>query len=311
VALSEEPTDASVKLPETTTPMPMPKSPPAILESIAHAIYFELTNTPYQCANALLAFVFGLVLVVDGEFSFRWLLVCATFLVVAIMAMNHVTAVWGISYSSTIRQVVGLEAGLVGGYAALRGIDGVQIVVGAILGAALAHQTLAFLAAHGFHSLITSRWCMVVYFSVFVLGFVFLFSKKLHMRSLAMISSAIGGALCSSAIAFFCTELAVKGYMPFLQHLPTVQPVGGTWIQFLRFLWSCQHIDDVGIFAGSKYNLEFKEQTWRTDRLADCTLWLIFFLVGTRVQLRRLKPAGQVASKELNQSLLGELPKQP
>jgi len=150
----------------------------------------------------------------------------------------------------------------------------------------------------------------VAYFSAFVIGFVIMFSKKLHLKSLAVLSAGLGGAFCSSAIAFACTELAVKGYMPFLQHLPTVQPVGGTWIQFLRFLWSCQHIDDVGIFAGSKYNLEFKDQMWRTDRLADCALWFIFFLVGTRVQLRRMKPS-QVASKELNQSLLGELPKQP
>eukprot|EP00441_Pelagodinium_beii_P018780 CAMPEP_0197651148 /NCGR_PEP_ID=MMETSP1338-20131121/31378_1 /TAXON_ID=43686 ORGANISM="Pelagodinium beii, Strain RCC1491" /NCGR_SAMPLE_ID=MMETSP1338 /ASSEMBLY_ACC=CAM_ASM_000754 /LENGTH=344 /DNA_ID=CAMNT_0043225713 /DNA_START=35 /DNA_END=1069 /DNA_ORIENTATION=+ len=301
--------DSLPALPETTTPMPFPKSPPAILESIAHAIYLELTNSPYQCANAFLAFIFGLVLVYDGEFSFRWLLVCATFLVVAILAMNQITATWGASGS--LRQVVGLEAGIVGGYAALRGIDGVQVVVGAILGAALAHQTLVFLAAHGFHSLVANRWCLVAYFSAFVIGFVIMFSKKLHLKSLAVLSAGLGGAFCSSAIAFACTELAVKGYMPFLQRLPTVNPVGGTWIQFMHFLCSSSAAD-VGIFAGSEYNLQHQDETWRTDKLADCTLWLIFCLVGIKVQLRRLKQnKAQVGDdKALSQSLLGDLPKQ-
>eukprot|EP00930_Biecheleria_cincta_P058348 TRINITY_DN4418_c0_g1_i1.p1 TRINITY_DN4418_c0_g1~~TRINITY_DN4418_c0_g1_i1.p1 ORF type:complete len:361 (-),score=54.90 TRINITY_DN4418_c0_g1_i1:202-1284(-) len=298
----------STQLPMTTTPTPA--SVPAILESIAGAIYSELRNTPYQCFNALLALIFGSVLCFDGEFSFKWLTVAAVYMVVSIMAMSQVSSVWGLSNTDPLRHVIGLEAGLVGGYAALRGIDGVQIVVGAFLGVVAASKILAWLTAHGFHFL-NQKYCMFVYFSFFVVGAALLMGKKRHVKLLALVSAFLGGAFCASSIAFGFTKLAVMGYMPFLQNLfPGITPVGGTWIQFMHLLWSSK-AGDVGIFAGSRLNPTGKilGESWDTDRIADCALWFVFFVSGSIVQLRRPKKVSASAPVEMNQPLLStELP---
>jgi len=285
----------TTQLPMTTTPMP--KSVPAILDSVAGAIYSELKNTPYQGVNALLAMLFGLVLCFDGEFSFKWLTVAAVYMVVSIMAMNQVSAAWGLSHTDPLRHVIGLEAGLVGGYAALRGIDGMQIVVGAFLGVFAASKTMAWLTAHGLHFL-NQKYCTCFYFSFFVVGAVLLMGKKGHVKLLALISALFGGAFCASSIAFGFTRIAVLGYMPFLQRpFPGITPNGGTWVEFMNLLWSSK-AGDVGIFAGSRFNPTHKilGEAWDTDRTADCVLWFVFFVSGCIVQLRRLKKSQSSAS---------------
>eukprot|EP00931_Biecheleriopsis_adriatica_P081503 TRINITY_DN54829_c0_g1_i1.p1 TRINITY_DN54829_c0_g1~~TRINITY_DN54829_c0_g1_i1.p1 ORF type:complete len:364 (+),score=80.37 TRINITY_DN54829_c0_g1_i1:71-1093(+) len=291
------------------TPAPLPKTAPAILEMVAQAVLDELKNSPYQGLNALAAFATGIVLIVDGDFSFRWVVVCAVFLVTAVMAMNQVTALWGLSRGDALRNFVGLEAGAIGGFAALRGFHGVEVWVGALLGAGLAHVCQALLASHGLHLLSEHRWCLVIFYSMFVLSFIVMFSRKKHLKSLAVISAGLGGAFCASAIAFAVTEIGVRGYMNFLQHpFPGLSPKGGTWVEFLCFLfWS--KAPDVGLFAGSKYNSRVS-----TDRVADVTLWLIFWIVGASYQLRKLRqsdPAKELEEPLLEKKLdtkLGELP---
>lgn len=289
----------------------MPKSVPAILETIAGAIYSELKNTPYQGVNALLAFVFGLVLCFDGEFSFKWLTVGTVYMVVSIMAMNQVSTVWGLSYTDPLRHVIGLEAGLVGGYAALRGIDGVQIVVGAFLGVVAASKTMAWLTAHGLHFL-DHKYCTFVYFSFFVIGAAMLMGKKRHVKLLAWVSAFLGGSFCASSIEFCFTKIAVLGYMPFLQQLfPGIAPKIGTWIEFMHLLWSSK-AGDVGIFADSRFNPTHSilGETLDTDRIVGCVLWFIFFVSGSIVQLRRLKKDSASAPAEVTKPLLSteELP---
>lgn len=290
----------------------MPKSVPAILETIAGAIYSELKNTPYQGVNAVLSLIFGLVLCFDGEFSFKWIIVGLVYMVVSIMAMNQVSIIWGLSYTDPLRHAIGFEAGVVGGYAALRGIDGVQIVVGAFLGVAAASKTLAWLTAHGLHFL-NHKYCTFVYFSFFVLGAAVLFGKKGHRKLLAYVSAFLGGAFCASSIEFGVTKIAVLGYMPFLQQLfPGIAPKSGTWIEFMHLLWSSK-AEDVGIFADSRFNSthSFLGETLDTDRLVGCVLWLIFFVSGSIVQTRRLKKDSASALTEVTKPLLSteELPK--
>ncbi|CAE8659381.1 unnamed protein product [Polarella glacialis] len=239
VSAAHSPREASAKdvaainldeaaLPETSTPMP--SSPPAILQSIANALTYELNNTPYQWAIALLAAIFGFVMVFDGDLCFKWILVSGVFIVTYILAMNQVSAIWDLSYNSPLRQVVGLEAGAVAAYCAFRGIEGVQIVVGVILGMAVAHQSLLLLVAQGAGVLVTDKRATVAYFSVFVLGMVMVFRSKGLTKVLAVLSPAVGGALIVSALAFAVTELWVQGLLSSVESaLPGLTPQSGTW----------------------------------------------------------------------------------
>jgi len=316
VSAAHSPTETSAKevavinlataadaLPETTTPMP--SSPPAILQSIANALTYELNNAPYQWAIALLAALFGFVMVFDGDLCFKWILVSGVFIVTYILAMNQVTAIWDLSYNSPLRQVVGLEAGAVAAYCAFRGIEGVQLVVGVILGMAVAHQSLLLLVAQGAGVLVTDKRATVAYFSVFVLGMVMVFCSKGLTKVLAVLSPAVGGALIVSALAFAVTELWVQGLLSSVESaFPGLTPQSGTWFEFLQLLWS-SHSEDVGLFAGSKYNFSIQGQEWRFDKVADGTLWFLFFAVGCRLQLKRSKAVPVVEAREgLHVSLL-------
>jgi len=293
--------NASHALPVTTTP-PSTKPPAAILRSVAEEIKEELKDSKYQGVAALLAFCFGTVLVFNGDFSFKGIIACCVFVVVGITAMNEVND-WG----HVARSVVGLEAGFVGAFAAYRGMDGMEVTVGAFLGVLAALRLLQFLNTFGVHFITDHRWMMLSFYTVFVAAGVLLFFRKKHLKLLALISAAIGGAFCTSALAFAVTDLAKKGYLAFLTNaLPALQPQGGTWVDFFDMLWSPE-APALGLFAGSKYNPVVEGRVYSIDRMADVGLWLIFFVVGSAVQLRRLRPAA--VEDESRKPLLGELPR--
>eukprot|EP00439_Symbiodinium_sp_Y106_P021965 s6737_g2.t1 len=143
--------NASHALPVTTTP-PSTKPPAAILRSVAEEIKEELKDSKYQGVAALLAFCFGTVLVFNGDFSFKGIIACCVFVVVGITAMNEVND-WG----HVARSVVGLEAGFVGAFAAYRGMDGMEVTVGAFLGVLAALRLLQFLNTFGVHFITDHR----------------------------------------------------------------------------------------------------------------------------------------------------------
>jgi len=124
----------------------------------------------------------------------------------------------------------------------------------------------------------------------------------------AVLSAGLGGAFCSSAIAFAVTTLAVQGYLPFLdQACPGLTPKTGSWVQFFDMLWSPK-APVRGIFVDSKYNPVIEGNTFSMDKMADYCLWFAFWLIGSVVQLRRLRRAA-LPKLPVQEPLLGELPK--
>eukprot|EP00933_Yihiella_yeosuensis_P036219 TRINITY_DN29961_c0_g1_i1.p1 TRINITY_DN29961_c0_g1~~TRINITY_DN29961_c0_g1_i1.p1 ORF type:complete len:342 (-),score=75.08 TRINITY_DN29961_c0_g1_i1:56-1081(-) len=291
---------------EVGTSTPMPSSASGILDSIGEIIFKQLHSSRYQWVVALVAAIFGLVMVFDGDFFFKWLIVCAVFLVTGIMAMDQVSKSWDLDDDSAIRNIVGLEAGAIGGYAALRGIEGMQLLFGAMVGCTLAQQTAALLLLHGVQVLETHKIILFLYTSAFVVGFVLLFRKKAYQRFLAILMPGLGGALVASSVAWAFTTLAVNGKLNFLNNMfKDLSPNGGTWVQFFSFIWM-DNSEDFGIFANSPHNLHFKGSVYRTDRIADCTLWFVVFLIGAVIQLKRHKESIVAAREQgsLTESLL-------
>lgn len=284
-------------------------SAPAALEEIVKAIRSELENKKYQPVVAALAFVFGCVLVFDGEFCLRWLIASAVFVVVASMAMNQVSSSWelGSKDDNILRYIVGLEAGCIGAFAAFKGMDGMRVSVGAALGVLVALKTEEVLAEHGVN-MEKHRWIEVVYYSAFAIFSSILLYKNKHLKLLAVLSAGLGGAFCSSTIAFAVTTLAVQGYLPFLdQACPGLTPKTGSWVQFFDMLWSPK-APVRGIFVDSKYNPVIEGNTFSMDKMADYCLWFAFWLIGSVVQLRRLRRAA-LPKLPVQEPLLGELPK--
>lgn len=273
---------------ETDTTTPAPRTTPAILESILQVVSDELRSSRYQGADAAVASLLGLTMVLNGEFVFKWFVVGLVFLVTAITVMSQISASWDLGKDDPVRKIVGFEAGAIAAYGAFVGFDGVQLVAGALIGVLFASRSDDFLREHGLEFM-GRKWVIVSYFSVFALVLALLFRKKRHLSALAFISPALGGALLTSGLAFGVTELAVKGYLQWLQTIfPDLEPQGGPWLDFLYLMWSTDS-KDVGLFAGSPYNFNVSGKEWHVDRVAGCWVWFLLFVAGASVQFRRIK----------------------
>lgn len=274
----------------TTSPPPeAPKSATSVLLTIGKSIQEQLRNPKGQWINALVAFIFGLVMIVDGEFVFKWLVVGGVFILASILTYNESAALLGFEDKNLVRFVV-LEVGVCSAFAAHRGIEGMMITVGAILGALVAQEAQNLCVGVGWTSLQTNKWCEVILYSLFVLSFMALITLKKHKKMLALLSSAGGGALVASATAWLVTVMALHGYLDTVLYVfkKSLKPAGGAWLDFLELLWTPKS-EDKGVFAGSAYNFTIFDTSYRLDRICGCTLWTILFWGGSFIQLKRLQ----------------------
>merc|ERR1712176_928693 len=158
-----------------------------------------------------------------------------------------------------------------------------------MLGGCIAFSTQNHFIYWGATSFATNKWLIVVLYSIFTIGFVVIFKQKKHVKGVAVLSPAVGGALVSSAISWFVTHLAVLGYMDALvSAFHSLNPVGGPWIEFFLLLWKSS-ASDKGWFVDSPYNYTLGGSVYRLDRIIGCSLWLLLFVVGAIVQLKALK----------------------
>jgi len=286
----------------------------SIVEEIKSVMWDELDHSPRQWLNAIVATVLGVILVFNGKRVFEGLICVAVGLVAMFMAMNEITNLWGLGYDSFVRHLVGFEALLFAAFGAWKGMAGMHVFVGALLGflvamvlqSMLVHVGAGFMEAeHG------SKWVLIIFYTLFVLIFVALLTTERHLRPLAVLSPALGGALVSSGLSYGVMALAIDGKLDFMKRvLPDLEPVNGTWIEFLNMLWAPHTAKDVGFFAGSKYNT--MGPTFTLDRICGWSLWFILWVVGMIVQLRSWKK-GRTAparARELDEQLLGPGPGQ-
>lgn len=283
----------------TTTPPQEAHSLPSILASIKEAFETQLRVEHGQKINALVAFIFGILLLFSGEFVFTWLVVAAIYILAMIMGFIAVDDIWGLDNQNNISRFVGFEAGACSAYAAYRGIDGVKLAVGALLGALVAHQTQATWLMMGYTIFHTNKWLVVTWYSVFILGLMLVVRGKKYQKLLALASPLLGGALVSSALSWLTAVMAQHGWMTWLHKvLPGVQPaVGGAWIDFFLLLCS-PAAKDVGVFAGSPYKITLFKKDYGMDKICGCTLWFVIFLVGSIFQYKAVARNTKKAKKE-------------
>jgi len=288
--LASDPTPEPETVAETTTLPPgvSAETPRSIIAHIIAMVNEQLHSEKHQWVNPLLAFVFGGIMVIDGEEVFKWLLVGAVFLLVSVVAMGDLGLIWPQGDFPLVRRVVGVEAGLLGAFAAIKGIQGVTVLVGAIIGASVAfsvqHKLTHF--AGNVHLFQETWWVVSLYTIIIVLSVMFFLRKK-HSKALAMLSAAAGGALVVSAVAWVVTEVVVKAHIG----NNTLTPERGAWIDFLRLL-CVSGADDEGIYANSKFNFDIHGIHFYLDRVLGCIFWFALFAVGTMTQLKNLKRQG-------------------
>jgi len=295
------PSDEEVEKAEASKVWPWPQgvpheSPEGIVLQIAMVFYEQLHNIKYQWVNPLVAFLFGGVMVVNGEVCFKWLLATSMFLCVAVLTMADLGKVWPGGDYPVIHNIVAIEAGLLAGYATLKGIHGVVVVLGAGIGAAIAYSVQSTLSdgALSDEKFIKTAWWLLSLYTVCIMTSVWFFQRKL-CKTLAVISALAGSALVVSAALWAITELVVHGK---LYLGPSLSPLQGFWVDFLRYLVNC-NIEDRGLFAHSRHDFNIFGAHFSTDRILGFVLWFVVFLAGLEVQLKIMPWSGSKPAKKI------------
>lgn len=258
------------------------KSGVSVILALQTAFSTQLHAEHFQWLNALVALAFGAVLVFDGEFSFKWLLVGGTFCVAALFAHNEAAAMWSLGSEKFLRGFVGLEFGAFCAYVTYHGMEGVILLISVALGTLIAFYTQTKMVKMGCDSFQDNAWLVLVWYTIIILSCLATGATGKHSRVLRVISPLFGGALVSSAVSFFVTKAAMLGWINFAPSY--IQPVGDAWVDFLSLLWN-QNAQDVGIFT----SLPPVSKTWPVDRVAGCLFWSILFLAGFFLHVRREK----------------------
>jgi len=287
-----------------TLPPQEAQSATSVLHTLKEAFLTQLENAKHQWINGLVALVFGLVLMIEGELTFKWLVLVGAFFAAMLFAQNEVAAFFArneapeatetASYS-ILKLFVGLEAGACVTYVAFQGYKGVLLMLSAGLGSFIASSGKWRLELWGF-AFIQKPWVLFAWYSFCVLVPMALVATKKYVKVLVFLTPALGGALVASALTyFFTTAAAVKGWWD-------VSQPAGAWVDFMRLL-CVPGAKDVGIFT----SYAPLGKTWTVDRLVGCLLWAILFCLGYAVQSRRKKEAtNEVQARESRKADVNE-----
>eukprot|EP00405_Crypthecodinium_cohnii_P017826 CAMPEP_0206456704 /NCGR_PEP_ID=MMETSP0324_2-20121206/22529_1 /ASSEMBLY_ACC=CAM_ASM_000836 /TAXON_ID=2866 /ORGANISM="Crypthecodinium cohnii, Strain Seligo" /LENGTH=365 /DNA_ID=CAMNT_0053927695 /DNA_START=111 /DNA_END=1208 /DNA_ORIENTATION=+ len=279
---------------ETTTPPPEVETTASVLLTLHKEISDQLRNPKWQWLDCLLALVFGTVLLLDGEASFKWIVVAALSLLVFVIAMVDVSTIWHLPVNSVVRKVVGAEAGLLTAYILFQGIEGVMLAAGAALGLFVGfgiceqfahHNVLIFETNHAAAAGLYSA-CVVIFVAIFKL------KGKGFRKGLGLVSAFFGSSLIIAALAWAFVTLYLKGKLPFLDScFPAhINAKGAPLVSYLELLYS-SHNKDVGLFVGQTVNLGFTVQP--VDRFSGLILWFLIFLLGFVAQLKNITKKGE------------------
>eukprot|EP00929_Paragymnodinium_shiwhaense_P111159 TRINITY_DN787_c0_g1_i1.p1 TRINITY_DN787_c0_g1~~TRINITY_DN787_c0_g1_i1.p1 ORF type:complete len:437 (-),score=144.32 TRINITY_DN787_c0_g1_i1:49-1245(-) len=292
---------------EATTAQTVDSVKPAkILHMLWDGIDTQLHNQAFQWANGLIAFAVGLVMTIDGEFVFKYLVVGGVAVFVFLLSMSFLENHYEDRFPHQVYQIIAVEAAAALAVVAYKGYDGILVLVGLLLGAVFYYYFHAFCDEHVSAPFAESWGFFLIIGNMCVACGVFLFMAKARRRAMAFTSSLTGGCLLSSSMAYFAMLLAVHFRGKLNNEGFDVPEECPAWIDFLEVLLFPSK-EPVGIFVGSKYNPQVTSKGPSSlDRWLGVTFWVIFFSIGVLVQVKMEKnradrKTSEVAAREADE----------
>merc|ERR1719458_1363370 len=99
--------------------------------------------------------------------------------------MSSVGDMWHLEHSSKLRKLVGWEVGLVAVYGAYKGLNGMNIFAGVLLGFWFTYNLQHVLVGLGAHFLSTTegyQWVVFLFYTLVAGGFLYLFNGEAHKK---------------------------------------------------------------------------------------------------------------------------------
>jgi len=254
-----------------------------VLREAVDELWDLLRTTPYQLALGLAVFVFGLVMVFDGDAALLWIVLLAVCVLCGVIGMYRVDRVWHTSSHGALgilRSVIGIEIGSLCAFAAWMGFEGTLAAVAAMLGAAAAQGAVGCMRGE---SEGLPQWVVIAIYSICIVVAIVMAHEPIREKILLVISPLVGGSVVVGSAAFVVTHVATglhTGWMdPVLKH---TAPERGSLTEFLELLWSVSS-KDVGLFAGSRFRYQVLGHEWQLDRVLCYASWALLSVVGWAV----------------------------
>jgi hypothetical protein len=265
----------------------------------------QLRNNKVQNFICGVTILVGGLLLLSGEASLKLVCMISAFFAVMVLTMGDLALLWPVGICDPICWFAGVEAGLLGAFVVHQGFEASVLVLGAVSGFVFAWDVKRKLVEFGVKDLDENKEYTLALYTAFILIFVLIFLVRKHRRSIALISSSVGGLLIASAACWGITFMRIHQKVDAQQHNAThvakhdvgavETPVMEPWIDFLQLLLGALR-HDVGIFATE----EADGTTWGRDRIFGCALWFLFFVMGTCIQFNNIKNSEAVSARELS-----------
>jgi len=277
-------------------------SPVSVILGVDSVIMQQLQHGPQQWANALIALLAGLGMVVNGDVSFEILLVLAGALLGYVLTIAELEFHLGDEHS-LLQNIAGVESAFVVALVTQQGLRGAKYLTGALLG--LLCTMLLYHWGSGVewaqHWLCEPTSVMVM-LNLFVLLGLAAVRWNWYRKVLGIIFPVVGGWLAASALMFFFAEAAYRAVTR-PKHVEThLHPdqMRGPWIVFAEMLLKpLSASSEAGVFAGYHDIPIYGKPRDMLDRCMGWLIWSIFMVVGIVWHAREYKNSTKkVGSRE-------------
>jgi len=307
--------------PATNSSTPKLVPPGEVFGALKDAVMVQLSNRKGQWADALVALVFGSMMVTDGDTHFKYFISTTVFIFVASLTSQslHVSFPHMVDY---VRFTLAAEAGLAIAYSAAVGYEAVKIVIALCVGGAVAFYMFEFLKSHEFSSVTENPGFEIFLPNLCILlgGFIVFGKPRGKYTPLSVVSCWVGGGLVSSALGYFVMLLAVTQKVALLKAMPAAEALQipeecPMWIQFFKMM-VVPTAEMIGVFSKDPaYNKEVEmfgsKKHFHLDYVLGLTCWAFFFFIGIwrQARVRKAKTAAEDAAKDIKgkkEPLLGK-----
>jgi len=295
-AVADKADDAKeLKLKDLEDSIPEPTD---ILDAIQASLTTELHNKDTQGLNVAAAITIGLVMVLFGEFVFKYVVVGFVSVFVFLLSQNVMTSHYSdfpayaqIGFSFEVAAFLGAVSWL--------GYEGIQLLIGGLVGCWLffyVHLEFAKFVSDP----VASKWQFFIIANnvCILLGIVVFWWGKFHKRAMAVISSVVGGAFVASGISA-CALMAAQLHPDAMnKKFPSLNLHGEPtyWIDiFFMIVGDQKKSHDVGIFQNVEVSVGSAPIC--VDAWIGRAVWFLAAVVGIWIQRRREKTRVKESSR--------------
>jgi hypothetical protein len=254
---------------------------------------------------ASFAFFMGIAALYDGRGFFQALVVILMAAFFFCFTLSQLQDKWSGPEDEAKRVIASLEVSLFFGFVTYRGWEGVQLLIGLVVGlyAAQVLQGLVLLSNPAFGS---SDWTIILYTSSVLAGAFIVHENAGARKVFGILAPLIGSSLVVSALDWFwmltCSKPGNEGLCTPIKKVPSV-------FEFWYMIAYPFHSKAVGYFeaTGKVPSAAAQNPLLEPDRLLSLCLTAFFFFAGTCYQLKSYKAKQAAAAKANNGLAVGLL----